>query len=203
MKSPYINKTEDEWLSVTENLIKTHLLKETEIVEVILESWKWIFKSKIGDFNIGKQIFPTPQIISFFLHELIALNLEGRHPRTWHKGVAKNEKDIVHSKNNDFSIEIKASSDKKQVFGNRSYAQEASDKAQKVKSGYYLTVNFEKFTDNPKPEITIIRFGYLEHTDWVGQTSQTGQQARLTPKAYKHKLKILYENTKVNLKKLK
>jgi len=47
MKSPYLNKPESEWLVITENLIKSHPLKTSEIVEVVLESWKWIFKSKI------------------------------------------------------------------------------------------------------------------------------------------------------------
>jgi hypothetical protein len=196
MKSPYLNKPKSEWLDITENLIKCHPLKTSEIVEVVLESWKWIFKSKIGDFFIGKDIFPTPQIMSFLLHELVALNLEKRHPRTWKKGVTKSEKDLVCLKDNDFSVEIKASSDKKQVFGNRSYAQEESVTSQKVKSGYYLTINFEKFTENEKPEITIIRFGFLEHTDWIGQASQTGQQARLSTESYKYKLKVLYEKTK-------
>ena len=196
MKSPYLNKPESEWLDITENLIKSHTFKTIEIVEVVLESWKWIFKSKIGDFFIGKDIFPTPQIMSFLLHELVALNLEKRHPRTWKRGVAKSEKDLVCIRDNDLSVEIKASSDKKQVFGNRSYAQEESVASQKVKSGYYLTINFEKFTENENPEITIIRFGFLEHTDWIGQASQTGQQARLSTESYKYKLKVLYEKSK-------
>ncbi len=196
MQSPYSNKPENEWLIITENLVKNHPLKTNEIVEVVLESWQWIFKSKIGDFSIGTDIFPTPQIMSFLLHELVALNLEKRHPKTWKKGVTKSEKDLVCTEDNSFSVEIKASSDKKQVFGNRSYAQEESATSQKVKSGYYLTINFEKFTENDRPEITIIRFGFLEHTDWIGQASQTGQQARLSAESYKYKLKVLYEKSK-------
>lgn len=196
MKSPYLNKPKSDWLAITDNLIKIHPLKTSEIVEVVLESWKWIFKSKIGNFFIGKDIFPTPQIMSFLLHELVALNLEKRHPRTWKRGVTKSEKDLVCIKDNNFSIEIKASSDKKQVFGNRSYAQEESAASQKVKSGYYLTINFEKFTENEQPEIKIIRFGFLEHNDWIGQTSQRGQQARLNAESYKYKLKLLYEKSK-------
>jgi len=124
---------------------------------------------------------------------LVALALEEEYPRTWKKGEAKNEKDLVYTKDNDFSIEIKASSDKKHVFGNRSYAQKESSTAQKTKSGYYITINFEKIVENKQPEITIIRFGYLEHTDWIGQSAATGQQARLGVDTYKHKLKIIYE----------
>lgn len=193
MKSPYLNKSTNEWSDITDYLIKKHPLKTTEIVKIILKSWEWIFKSKIGNFNIGKDIFPTPQIMSFLLHELIALALEEKYPRKWKKGEAKDEKDLVYLTNNDYSIEIKASSDKKHIFGNRSYAQEENSKSQKSKSGYYITINFEKFIENKQPEITIIRFGYLEHTDWIGQAAATGQQARLGLDTYKHKLKIIYQ----------
>jgi hypothetical protein len=193
MKSPYLNKSTVEWATITDDLIEKHPLKSNVIVDIVLKSWKWIFKSKIGNFYIGIDIFPTPQIMSFLLHELVALALEEEHPRIWKKGEAKNEKDLVFTNDNAFSIEIKASSDKKHVFGNRSYAQEESSTAQKSKLGYYITINFEKFIENKQPEITIIRFGFLEHTDWMGQAAATGQQARLSADAYKHKLRILYE----------
>jgi hypothetical protein len=57
-----------------------------------------------------------------------------------------------------------------------------------------LTINFEKFVEdlNTTPAITLIRFGYLEHTDWQGQASATGQQARLSPVTYNTKLLVLY-----------
>lgn len=200
-KSFYSDKPTSEWFAVTETLLQTHPLSIEEISEVILESWASIFTSQIGGFFIGRDIFPTPQIMSFLLHELVALNLEMRYPDVWKKGLEKNEKDLVCLPNNDFSIEIKASSDKKQVFGNRSYAQEESSMAQKSKSGFYITVNFEKFTDTDKPEITIIRFGYLEHSDWVGQAAATGQQARLTTDTYKFKLIIIYEKLKPEIVK--
>jgi hypothetical protein len=38
----------------------------------------------------------------------------------------------------------------------------------------------------------IIRFGWLDHSDWMGQKAATGQQARLDPFAEKSKLAILY-----------
>ena len=97
------------------------------------------------------------------------------------------------------SIEIKGSSHPSQIFGNRSYAQPQSEKGLKNKNGYYLTINFEKFNDKAQrnPEILSIRFGYVEHTDWIAQTSATGQQARLSTYVYEHKLKILYQKIKI------
>jgi ScaI restriction endonuclease len=73
------------------------------------------------------------------------------------------------------------SSHPSQIFGNRSYAQEqASGSTGKGKSGYYLTVNFQNFkiAGADQPSITQVRFGWLDHTDWIGQASATGQQAR-------------------------
>jgi hypothetical protein len=191
MSSPYLGKMPMEWLNVTNDLISKHSLQEDEIVEVVLKSWNDIFNSKIGSFSIGKEIFPTPQIMSFFLHELVAHYLSLKYSGIYKVGTEKNQKDIHHLKDETLSVEIKASSDKTGIFGNRSYAQPNSGNGKKNKNGYYITINFEKF-DKPKPEILIIRFGYLDHTDWIAQKSATGQQARLGSDVYKYKLKTIY-----------
>ncbi len=197
MSSPYDGKPEDEWKNITTQLINDHPLKSDQIVETILEVWDWIFESKIGSFIIGRDILPSPQIMSFLLHELIALKLTHDDPSLWKKGVNSDEKDLVCLTNDMFSIEIKASSDKKHVFGNRSYAQPSST-SRKSKSGYYLTINFQKFPQQPpvgheRPKINMIRFGYIEHTDWIPQGSPSGQQSRLSPSVYENKLCILYQ----------
>lgn len=91
-------------------------------------------------------------------------------------------------------IEIKASSNPSQIFANRSYAQPSSGHELKDKNGYYLAINFEKVTrDNPHPKI-LIRFGFLEHNDWIPQSASTGQQARLSKSAYETKLITLYDS---------
>lgn len=194
MSSPCQNKAIKNWGKITNTLIKKHPLSEEEIVSVILKSWSDIFNSKIGSFQIGNEIFPTPQIMSFFLHELVAHYLSLNHKGVYKVGVEKHEKDIHHLNNPGLSVEIKASSHPNQIFGNRSYAQPNSGSGQKDKNGYYITINFEKFSSaNKRPEILIIRFGYLEHSDWIAQTAATGQQARLSPDVYKYKFKTLYK----------
>ncbi len=195
MISPYNKKKIAKWNSITLELIKNHPLSEEDIIKVTLESWDQIFNSKLGTFNIGKEIFPTPQIMSFLLHELVAHNLRLKYPGIYRVGTEKSEKDVVHEKNANYSIEIKGSSHPSQVFGNRSYAQPNSKDATKKKDGYYITINFEKFVkkNGNRPRILLIRFGYLEHTDWIAQNSETGQQARLTADAYKYKLKTIYD----------
>ena len=73
-------------------------------------------------------------------------------------------------------------------------SQPQSGSGQKDKNGYYIAINFEKFDDvKPNlPKILLIRFGYLEHTDWIAQTAATGQQARLSADVYNYKLKKIY-----------
>ena len=194
MESPYKNLPKDKWLDKTKELVNNHPLKD-EIRDVVLKSWSDIFNSKIGSFSIGKEIFPSPQILSFFLHELVSHYLSLKYPVRYKVGELKNEKDVHDIQNPSMGLEIKGSSHPTQIFANRSYAQPSSDSETKDKNGYYLTINFEKISKtNPHPKITIIRFGYLEHCDWIAQKAATGQQARLTPEAYRYKLIELYRD---------
>jgi len=197
MKKNYNTEDTSDWQIVTDSLVNYHPLSDSEIVNVVQKSWNDIFNSQIGSFYIGKEIFPSPQIMSFLLHELVAHYLSLKYKHLYRVGVSKNEKDIHHLKDESLSVEIKASSHPNQIFGNRSYAQPSSGKGQKDKNGYYITINFEKFPKDRKsiPEILVIRFGYLEHSDWIAQAAATGQQARLAPDVYKFKLKTLYTKT--------
>jgi hypothetical protein len=181
----------------TRRLIAAHPLSSKEIVEVVLLSWDAIFKSKIGPhgFRIGKHLFPKPQIMGFLLHELIPLEFSARYPLVWRGDKSSGEKDLVHVPDDGFSLEIKTSSHKTQIFGNRSYAQQSTD-SKKSKAGYCLAVNFEAFAKSrPIPRIRRIRFGWLDHDDWIGQRAATGQQARLRPECESKKLLVLYEDT--------
>lgn len=126
------------------------------------------------------------------MHELIPAEIVASYPTVWQREQEKNDKDIVYLPNDLFSIELKTSSNSSQIFGNRSYAQ-APSQQKKSKDGYYLTINFEQIKEKAKqPNILMIQFGWLDHTDWIGQASATGQQARLAPETYKLKLKTLY-----------
>ena len=191
---PYKDVPESKWQEITAQLIELHPLDQEEIVEVVLLSWASIFKSRIGQkgFRIGKHIFPRPQIMGFFLHELISLEFASRYPGIWRGEVDRGDKDLVYIPENFFSLEIKTSSHGSQVFGNRSYAQEIE--GGKGKSGYYLTVNFGKFNAaRNQPLINRIRFGWLDHSDWLGQKAATGQQARIISSADRHKLLTLFD----------
>lgn len=181
-KSPFHQVDPNNWQSITKRLIQKHPLSIHELRDVVLHSWDDIFLSNIGrkPYFMGKDIAPKPQILGFFLHELISLEFENRYPNTWVRERNAKDKDMVYLPNELFSIEIKTSSNPTSIFGNRSYAQ-VTENEKKLKSGYYLAINFEKIiSSEKKPKILKIRFGWLDHDDWVGQASQTGQQSRLS-----------------------
>jgi hypothetical protein len=195
MASPYDAVVPADWLRVTQELVSAHPLSDEEIVEVVLESWNAIFESSIGPkgFKIGTHIIPKPQIMGFLLHELIPLGFAARHPTLWRIERSAEDKDLVYIPDQAQSVEIKTSSHASQIFGNRSYAQKTKGTSKKDKSGYYLAINFGKFVSlGKRPGIRKIRFGWLDHSDWVGQTSSTGQQARLLPATEQSKLITLY-----------
>lgn len=198
--SPYHARPVDTWLDVTRRLLEEHPLEAAEVVEVVLRSWDDVFATRIGrrKFSIGNEIKPSQHIMGFLLHELIPLELSRRYPRVWRPQASKNEKDIVHIEQPVYSMELKTSSNPRQVFGNRSYGQptKPAEVARKGKFGYYLTINCEPFRRRKGrewPRIVLVRFGWLDHDDWIPQSSQTGQQARLRPEAYDHKLRIIYQ----------
>lgn len=181
-----------EWAAKTEELIRAYPLKMEDLVTATLEAWERIFTSSIGGFYIGVDIFPKPQVMGFFLHELIPLTLSRKFPGIWREDQKAGEKDLVYLPDPVFSAEIKTSSHPSQIFGNRSYAQEGLS-SKKMKSGYYLAANFEPFTKRGiQPKIIKIRFGWLDHDDWLGQKAATGQQARLHPDVENYKLLRLY-----------
>ena len=192
MKSPYSGLSVQKWEKRTRQLINNHPLDPNEIYDVVIKVWNDIFNSGIGSkpFRIGSDLFPRPQVMAYFLHELIPLESAHRYPEKWRREQTPDEKDMVYVPDLNYSIEIKTSSSPKNIYGNRSYTQKTTS-VKKSKSGYYLAINFQKFfaTERTrKPLITRVRFGWLDHNDWIGQTSASGQQARLSPAVEQHKL---------------
>lgn len=202
LESPFNGQPPEKWVSITKSLLSNYPVRMNELADICLTSWEDIFHSGIGpeNFRIGKDLFPQPQVMGFFLHELIPLKLHAKYPELWIKDREVAEKDVVYLPDSRYSMEIKTSSSPDKIFGNRSYAQEA-EISKKDKSGYYLAINFEKFSKRPDfnaphPQIRLIRFGWLDHKDWIGQTAATGQQARLDKMTETSKLMPIYNATK-------
>jgi len=195
MTSPYAGLATEDWAEKTRELIKIHPLSPKEIYEVVIQVWQKIFESNFTskNYKIGVDLFPRPQIMGYFLHELIPLELARRYPGIWRREETATEKDLVYLKDNYFSIEIKASSSNRNTYGNRSSTQLSTTGIEKKnKSGYYLVVNFKNFKNkvqgSQKPPINLVRFGWLDREDWKGQTAGTGQKATLSPDVETYKL---------------
>lgn len=194
MDSLYNDIPVAQWDNITLKLVNEHPLDRTEIVNIVLEAWEKIMSTKIGEeLKIGIDIFPSPQILGNYLHELIPALLSKKYPELWRREKYKDDKDLVYIQNDELSIEIKTSSQNK-IFGNRSYGQENSDNnSGKKKYGFYLAINFEKFTEsNHSPKIKKIKFGWIDHSDWKAQAAATGQNSTLDSDAWNHKLLELY-----------
>jgi hypothetical protein len=194
--SPYDGFTQERWPEITTELLRAYPVPRDEIVEIVLEQWESIFESRVGKhgLRIGEHIFPKPQIMGDYLHELIPYEFNARYPDDWRRDNSGTDKDLVYvPEPARWSTEIKTSSHPTQVFGNRSYAQPGVGH-RKSKSGFYLTINFEKWSlaTGRLPAIRVVRLGWLDHTDWIAQAAATGQQARIRPEAYAGKLAVLF-----------
>lgn len=188
--NPYDNLNVEDWKHKTEELVSEHPLTPS-IVDLCQKSWASILNGKINSYlNLKiREMNISPQATGALLHDIIpeyiTKNIEG-----FRKGIG-NEKDIVCISDDFYSIELKTSS-QKSIYGNRSYANSTTGKS---KSGYYLTINFEKISKED-PKILFIKFGWLNHSDWYGQKSETGQQASLIKDAKDNKFVTLYDNSK-------
>ena len=180
-----------EYKLQTIKLIKKLPIKITKIKDIVKNSWKDIFtiKDNEGLINIGNNTHPKPQIMGFFLEYLIAKKFEKLDKNMWKFDPTGYSKDIVNLKKPKLSIEIKSSSNPKRIYGNRSYSYKGKNnyRSKKSKNSFYLAINFEKFKIknnliNKRPNLRLIRIGYLKQSDWDSQASQNGQASHI-PKA--------------------
>jgi hypothetical protein len=198
---PYENQNEEKWYEITQKLITDHPFDIEFITRIVLSSWNEIFtiKDDSENFKIGNTVFPRPQMMGFFLETIITQKIHVLYPNEWIPDRTGYAKDLENILNDFYSIEIKTSSSDKHIYGNRSYGKKGED-SKKSKDGYYLAINFEKFTEtNLHPKITMIRFGYLNYSDWKSQKSETGQQASIKPSIEKVKLLPIYLTKNISI----
>lgn len=188
MVSPYAGLSEENWLNKTQELVSAHPLTLEVIRETVIQCWQVLWQTTVGEGELAIRLYdldvPAP-VVGYFFERLFARDLEIKAPQLWRGGRGKDQKDIIYIPDNFYSIEIKTSGQLGlKIFGNRSYGQESNNPefVKKEKSGYYITVNFyDKI-------INLIRFGWIEQSDWKPQSSQTGQAAGLKEEVYQYKL---------------
>ncbi len=158
------------------------------ILEIASTAWGKVWETTVGSGDVAvrlKDLRVPATVIGYFFEVLFARELSLRFPNEWRGNESGDDKDLVNLKDIRLSIEIKSSGQRGfRVYGNRSYGQEVKNQQQvkKEKSGYYITVNFYDRI------LTLIRFGWIDATDWKSQTSPTGQMAGLADTVYAHKL---------------
>lgn len=194
--SPYAGSGVGDREAITRQLIQDHPLSTRDIVATALEAWDVLFTDPLpGKLYIGRDITPKAQTMGLLLHALIS-RLVARSNPEWHEERTPADMDLVYDPDDRFSCEIKTSSDRQRIFGNRSYGQLDTGRGKKTKSGYYIAVNFDAWkvvTEGDRPEIVRIRFGWLDHTDWAAQVSSTGQQSNLAAVVENYQLLTIYE----------
>lgn len=187
MSSPYQNKPIENWKEITRSLVAQHPLSGTLILDAAMISWNRLWNTRIGDTAVGfplAEINPPATVIGYMFEKLFANELATRLPGRWRGGIGS-EKDLHCMEDGSLSVEMKSSGqlgDK--IYGNRSYGQslQIGNSAKKDKSGFYITVNFYGQT------LTLLRFGWIDASDWQSQQSSTGQMAGLPPAVYQYKL---------------
>jgi hypothetical protein len=196
--SPYAGKPEEKWGKITKRLLAAHPLTEAVIREVALAAWDKVWDTTVGSgataVRLGELRVPAT-IVGYFFEVLCSREMQARWPGEWRGNRSGDEKDLVCLKNPRLSVEIKTSGQLgRRVYGNRSYGQDAQNEAlvKKEKSGYYITVNFYR------QALTLLRFGWIDASDWKPQSSPTGQMAGLPDKVYRHKLVVIPGDYQLN-----
>jgi hypothetical protein len=197
-QSPYQNISTDQWADKTQTLINAHPLSPKDIQDTALSSWEVLWQTRVGSGSTTiplRDIDPPATVIGYFFEKLFTYKLHEKYPDDWCGSLTKEDKDVVYIKNPEFSIEIKTSGqDGTKVYGNRSYGTESTNQSlvKKEKSGYYITVNFHKNS------LTLIRFGWIDYSDWTAQDSESGQMASLKQEVYESKLFAIYGDYLLN-----
>jgi hypothetical protein len=190
--SPYAGVAESKWVTTTQKLVGAFPIEMAVVTECVKDAWTDLFTSRIGSagLKIGADIFLPAQATGVLLERLITAQLRSRDKR-WRGGDRKTEKDVVFDADNQFSFEIKTSSSDKGIFGNRSTGHRSETRT-KFRSGYYLVVNYKlPKEEDPAGYIRMVRFGWIDDDDWVGQNSPTGQQASVSSAVAQGKLLTL------------
>jgi hypothetical protein len=182
LPSPYHGLDTELWPSVTQSVVDAFPLSRSQLFNLAVDAWKDVTSTRIGrrELRIGHDLEVPAQAIGYLFEKLFALALmEMAGP--FRGGLSQaTEKDIVHDDDPSFSFEIKTSTHKTGIYGNRSQSQRSA-KRKKIRVGYHLVMNFTKPTAAQPYGSFVLRFGWLDNSDWKAQNAQSGQAAHVPP----------------------
>jgi hypothetical protein len=124
MTSPYVDKTESEWLEVTRKLVESHPIKTADLLDTAVTAWAMLWQTTVGTAPMAMKLSDLrvpATIVGYFFEVLFAREMQRRAPALWRGNQSKDEKDLVYVPDPNFSVEIKASGQAGfKVYGNRS-----------------------------------------------------------------------------------
>lgn len=106
----------------------------------------------------------------------------------WRFGAQNSEPDLVYQNDTVYSLELKTSSQRNRVWGSPSKVLKSA-RTTKDGSGFYLVVNYDL---DPRPELNLVRFGWLDDSDWSGNKSVATGSSKVIKEHADLKLVTLY-----------
>lgn len=162
-----------------------HRLSHPVLLNVIQKSWTQLWTVKVGRIPLH-QLNVDAQVVGKFFQELMTLELSEEDPR-WHPPKSNKDPDFVFGDDPSQSFELKMCGQpgSREVYGNRCSSAAYVSPRGKSRDSWLLTINY---TDT---RINLVRFGYVLGTDWIGQTSASGNASRLNKDVYATKLRVI------------
>ncbi|TLX16021.1 ScaI family restriction endonuclease [Rhizobium sp. MHM7A] len=189
LPSPYHGFDFELWPAVTKTLVDAFPLTCSQLFDVAVEAWKDAISTRIGrrELRIGLDIEMPAQAMGSMFEKLIAVSLTAM-PVPFRGGLSQaTEKDIVCEDDPYFSFEIKTSTHKHGIYGNRSQGK-SSPRRKKFRAGYHLVANFKSPSLACPSGQFGLRFGWLDGADWKSQKAESGQSAHVPAHILKVKL---------------
>lgn len=183
-----------------------YLNKKDELakaIEVAFENINENILQIMNDNHISN--FINAKMISGIIEHYLSKKMENVNGFNFEQGVENNKnkdiscttidkkilkEDIFKDINNPlefFSIELKCTTRKSSITGNKSYAIDKSDKSQKNKQSFYILITYDYSFDENKNITIKLRnayFGYIVQDDWI--YGDTGNSSELRIKDLLH-----------------
>lgn len=161
--------------------MKTHVLSHDTLLTIIQNAWKALWKVEIANMPI-QRLHLDAQVIGKLFQELMHWELHAADPRWQHPDGPRKRGNpdfvCVTDPTQSFELKMCGQPGSARVFGNRCSSHNFAAANGKCRDSWLLTINYSG------QRINLVRFGYVLGSDWVGQSSATGNAARLKHEAY-------------------
>jgi hypothetical protein len=197
--SPYAWQDKERWPEITDRLLASYPMRMEDLVIRCRDAFNGVFATVVGplrtplaEVNLsgGARGGIIGGLFEHLFTQEVILNETG-----WRVGTQNKEPDLFYIADPVYSLELKTSSMNNTIWGASSKVHKTAGAVRKDGSGFYLVVNYDH---TPKPLITLIRFGWLDDTDWQGSKSAASASSRVIQAHAKLKLRVLFKGPKAD-----